>query len=111
MKRVLVVAYYFPPIAGGGVQRTVKFVRYLRQFGYEPVVLTGPGVPDDRWAPQDETLAAQVADVEIHRVPGPEPTQSAGWRRRAERLLDATTPFARWWTEGVVRVGREIGPA
>jgi glycosyltransferase involved in cell wall biosynthesis len=39
-KKVLVVAYFFPPIGGGGVQRTVKFVKYLRDFGYEPTVLT-----------------------------------------------------------------------
>ena len=41
MRRVLFLAYHFPPIGGAGVQRSVKFVRYLPSFGYEPLVVTG----------------------------------------------------------------------
>ncbi len=40
MKKVLIVANSFPPMGGPGVQRSVKFVKHLRKFGYEPVVLT-----------------------------------------------------------------------
>lgn len=40
MKRVLIVAYYFPPSGGPGVQRVLKFVKYLPEFGWEPAVLT-----------------------------------------------------------------------
>jgi len=40
MRKVLVVAYYFPPFGGGGVQRTAKFAKYLPEFGWCPVVLT-----------------------------------------------------------------------
>src|SRR4051812_3012819 len=40
MKKVLIVAYYFPPSGGPGVQRVLKYVQYLREFGWEPVVLT-----------------------------------------------------------------------
>ncbi len=40
MKKVLVIAYQFPPAGGSGVQRTAKFVKYLRNFGWEPVVFT-----------------------------------------------------------------------
>lgn len=51
MKRVLLIAYGFPPAGGAGVQRTAKFVRYLPQFGWLPTVLTAPaschGVRDD----------------------------------------------------------------
>ncbi|MBE0585718.1 MAG: glycosyl transferase family 1, partial [Desulfofustis sp.] len=43
MKKVLVIAYYFPPLGGSGVQRVLKFVKYLPQFGWQPTVLTiGP---------------------------------------------------------------------
>ena len=38
MKRVLVIAYYWPPSGGSGVQRWVKFCKYLPQEGWEPVV-------------------------------------------------------------------------
>jgi glycosyltransferase involved in cell wall biosynthesis len=43
-RRVLVLAYYFPPLGGGGVQRTLKFVKYLPTAGYDPIVVTTTGV-------------------------------------------------------------------
>lgn len=47
MNKVLIVSYNFPPVGGAGVQRPVKFVKYLRAYGWEPVVLTvsNPSVP------------------------------------------------------------------
>lgn len=56
-RRVLVVAYAFPPVGGGGVQRTLKHVKYLPQHGYESVVVTASG----RWYPaRDESLVAEI---------------------------------------------------
>ncbi|WP_461811871.1 glycosyltransferase family 4 protein [Faecalimonas sp.] len=40
MKKVLMIACSFPPLGGPGVQRSVKFVKYLKEFGYEPIVFT-----------------------------------------------------------------------
>ena len=40
MKKVLIITYYWPPSGGGGVQRWVKFVKYLREFDCEPIVFT-----------------------------------------------------------------------
>ena len=39
-KRVLIITYYWPPAGGAGVQRWLKFVKYLPQFGWDPVVYT-----------------------------------------------------------------------
>jgi glycosyltransferase involved in cell wall biosynthesis len=39
-RRVLMVAYFFPPLAGAGVQRTIKYVKYLPEHGWDPVVVT-----------------------------------------------------------------------
>tara|TARA_R110002095_G_scaffold212671_1_gene202184 strand:- start:5958 stop:7367 length:1410 start_codon:yes stop_codon:yes gene_type:complete len=46
-KRLLLVSYHFPPVGGAGVQRPVKFVKYLRQFGWDVSVLmaANPSVP------------------------------------------------------------------
>ncbi|MBO4634170.1 MAG: glycosyltransferase [Bacteroidales bacterium] len=70
-KRVLIIAYYWPPSGGSGVQRWVKFVKYLPQFGWEPVVY----VPENPEYPAlDPTLEAEVsADVEVIRRPILEP--------------------------------------
>lgn len=38
MKKVLIITYYWPPAGGPGVQRWLKFVKYLREFDIEPIV-------------------------------------------------------------------------
>lgn len=57
MKKVLIVAYYFPPLGWSGVQRTLKFVKYLRKFGWEPVVVT---VGQTKFSVTDETLVDEI---------------------------------------------------
>ena len=39
MRKALLISYRFPPQGGGGVQRSLKFTKYLREYGWEPVVL------------------------------------------------------------------------
>ena len=70
--RVLVVAYYFPPLGLSGVQRTLKFVKYLPQFGWEPVVLT---VEDRGYFAKDESLLRELDEVpvEVIRTPSMDP--------------------------------------
>lgn len=43
MKKVLFITYYWPPSGGIAVHRNLKFVKYLREFGYEPIVHTAEG--------------------------------------------------------------------
>jgi hypothetical protein len=40
MKKVLIITYYWPPAGGSAVYRWLKFTKYLREFGWEPVVYT-----------------------------------------------------------------------
>ena len=66
VKSVLVVTYYFPPSGGSGVQRVLKFVKYLRDFGYEPTVLT---VKEGAYPQHDEELVSEIPPgVAIHRT-------------------------------------------
>jgi len=39
-KKVLILTYYWPPSGGAGVQRWLKFTKYLREFNYEPLIYT-----------------------------------------------------------------------
>ena len=40
MKKILIITYYWPPSGGAGVQRWLKFSKYLPEFGYTPIILT-----------------------------------------------------------------------
>ncbi len=69
--KVLIVTYYWPPAGGPGVQRWLKFVKYLRNFGIEPVVFTA----ENPFYPTiDETLAADIpGGIEVIKCPIFEP--------------------------------------
>ncbi|MBR5402621.1 MAG: glycosyl transferase family 1 [Bacteroidales bacterium] len=65
MRRVLVISYYWPPSGGSGVQRWVKFVKYLPTEGWEPVVFA-PRNAD--YPALDPSLGKEVpADIEVIR--------------------------------------------
>lgn len=57
MKRVLIITYYWPPSGGSGVQRWLKFAKYLPQYGWEPVIYT-PENPEAN--AKDEALLKDV---------------------------------------------------
>ena len=59
MKKVLIITYYFPPAGGAGVQRWLKFVKYLPQYGCEPIVLTVDGNCAS-YPQKDASLAADI---------------------------------------------------
>jgi len=59
LKKVLIIAYYWPPAGGPGVQRWLKFVKYLPDFGIQPIVY----VPENPTYPIiDEGLMDEVSD-------------------------------------------------
>ncbi|HEY6830056.1 MAG TPA: glycosyltransferase [Gemmatimonadaceae bacterium] len=110
IRRILLLAYFFPPIGGAGAQRNTKLARYLPDFGYELRVITGPGTPGHRWAPVDFTLSGEIeGPVDVHRIPGPEPPWRTGWAGRAERWLRLEWPWQRWWETNAVQLARAVG--
>jgi len=110
VKRVLFLSYYFPPMGGAGVQRSVKFVRHLPELGYRPTVVTAPIAGADRWSPRDADLASELPPgLDIARISSPQPPAIGGARRRLERLLRTTSPFARWWMDGVAETAPRAG--
>ena len=137
-RKVLVVAYYFPPSGGPGVQRTLKTVKYLPEFGWDPVVLT---VRDADWPARDESLLdeipasvpvirtsipepysiyrrltgrkpGQAVDVDVNRRPGervPVAERLAGWVRGMFFVPDARVGWLLTGTRAGVRTAREHG--
>ena len=62
-KRILIVSYYWPPAGGPGVQRWLKFVKYLPQFGWIPTLF----IPENPNYPLiDKSLEGEVSqDLEV----------------------------------------------
>jgi Glycosyltransferase Family 4 len=66
VKRVLIVTYYWPPGGGSGVQRWLKFSRYLPEFGWEPVIFT---VDNPQYQLSDQSLEQEtLPGIEVHRL-------------------------------------------
>jgi len=62
MNRVLIITYYWPPGGGAGVQRWLKFAKYLPEYGWEPVILTVD--PDFAAYPAiDKSLNEDVSEI------------------------------------------------
>jgi glycosyltransferase involved in cell wall biosynthesis len=65
-KKVLFIAYYFPPLGMGGVQRAAKFAKYLPVFGWRPFVLT---VKDVQYPAKDPSLLEELPpEVKVIRT-------------------------------------------
>ena len=88
MRRVLIVSYYFPPAGGPGVQRVMGMVRHLRQFGWEPVVLTVRG--GTFFNRDEDALSLVPPGVEVYRAPTVEPF--ALYNRLRGRAADEGLP-------------------
>lgn len=75
-KKVLIIAYYWPPAGGPGVQRWLKFVKYLPEFNIEPIVY----IPENANYPLvDESLILEVSDsITVLKQPIKEPYKLAG---------------------------------
>ena len=71
MKKVLIITYYWIPSGGAGVQRWVKFAKYLRSFGWEPIIYT----PENPEFPSIDTSFEKdiPSDITIIKTPIWEP--------------------------------------
>jgi len=110
-RRVLMVAFHFPPCTGtSGVFRTVKFVRYLPEFGWSPVVLTA----SPRSYPSSDDGIGPQAAVPVARALAFDAARHLAVRRRYPRLAALPDRWATWWLAGVLhglRFIRRFRPA
>lgn len=57
MKNLLIITYYFPPSGGPGVQRVLKHIKYLKEFGWNPIIFT---VLNGQYPAIDDSLLTQI---------------------------------------------------
>jgi len=71
MKSVLILTYYWPPAGGPGVQRWLKFVKYLEEFDLKPIILT---VEDGTYSAHDDALINEIPDgLEVYKTKSRDP--------------------------------------
>ena len=101
MKKLLVIANPYPPMASAGTTRVVRFLRHLPDEGWEPSVLTAHARPGP---------AAVPPDVRVARAAVPWPRQLLGGGRRStkvNRWVAVPDPYFAWVAPAVLK-GREI---
>ena len=83
MKRVLIITYYWPPSGGAGVQRWLKFAKYLPESGWKPVVFT----PENGEIPvEDHSLEKDIhPETVVRKLPIREPYQMYKWFLRVDK--------------------------
>ncbi len=103
MKKVLIITYYWPPAGGPGVQRWLKFVKYLPDFAITPVVY----IPENPTYPiLDENLHLQVSkNVEIisHKIFEPYAIASLLSKKEVQKISAGIIPDEpkQSWTEKI----------
>jgi len=86
-KKILIITYYWPPAGGPGVQRWLKFAKYLPEFGWKPIIFT----PENPSYPLiDESLMKDVPeDLEIIKTKIWEPYQLAEKLNKSNKKFKA----------------------
>lgn len=131
MKKVLIITYYWPPAGGPGVQRVLKFVKYLPDYGWQPIVLT---VRDGEFIALDESLQKEIPDgLRVYKTRALEPNllykKFVGMDKQAmipdavltEKEIDWKKKFSHWvrlnlflpdakigWLPFAVKKGKDI---
>lgn len=86
--KVLIITYYWPPAGGSGVQRWLKFVKYLQNFDVEPIVYT---VDNANYPKEDKTLLHEVpTHIKILKQPIWEPTNLLFWKKKEAQKSDVS---------------------
>jgi len=96
VKKVLIITYHWPPSGGITVLRCLKFVKYLREFGWEPVVFTAENAS---YQFLDYTNEKDIPEgLEIHKVPIFEPInifKKLSGRKKNQPLQNITSNSAK----------------
>ncbi len=91
-KKIVIISYYWPPAGGPGVQRWLKFVKYLPDFGIQPHVY----VPENPTYPLvDQKLEKEVSDRAIivkNKIFEPYGLASIFSKKRAKKISSGIIP-------------------
>ena len=99
-RRLLVVAYHFPPVrVSSGIQRTLKFCTYLRDHGWDPLVLTISPTAYEVSSP--DQLKEIPDDVVVERAFGLDTSRHLSFRGKYSNFMAQPDRWISWWPAAV----------
>jgi len=107
MKRLLMIAFHFPPLAGSsGIQRTISFARHLPRFGWEPLILTAHPRAYERVS--DDLLTDLPSDAIVERAFALDSSRHIAVMGRYPAFAARPDRWVTWWLGAVPKALRMI---
>lgn len=108
MKRILMIAFHFPPLAGSsGIQRTISFARYLPRFGWEPLILTAHPRAYERVS--NDQLKDLPPDMIVERAFALDSSRHIAVKGRYPSFAARPDRWVSWWLGALPKGLKMIG--
>lgn len=106
VKRVLMIAFHFPPLRGSsGIQRTLKFSKYLPEYGWEPILLTAH---PRAYSSTSNDLVGEIADLaSVHRAFALDTSRHLSVLGHYPNILALPDRWISWWL-GAIPMGLSL---
>jgi len=102
VKRVLMIAFHYPPLRGSsGIQRTLKFSKYLPEFGWDPIVLTAH---QRAYSSIGNDQLSEISKQISYRAFALDTSRHLSFKGRYPGFLSLPDRWASWWL-GAVPLG------
>ena len=106
VKRVLMIAFHFPPMRGSsGIQRTLKFARYLPQFGWQPLILSAH--PRAYASTGQDQMAEIAPDMPVARAFALDTSRHLSFKGKYLGPMALPDRWSSWWL-GAVPAGLRL---
>jgi glycosyltransferase involved in cell wall biosynthesis len=109
MKNILFFSYLFPPLGGAGIQRSYSFVKYLPQFGFNPIVVTADPASEGKLI-VNNSLKEDLENIKIVNIPVTpiDLFKKRLFMKSIVKILPLCHIDARWWLTSAIQTCTQV---